>query len=72
MFLHEWIFTTVFFTPPFREPYADSGGSMLGILVFYNPPNSDMDYRIFSMRTWSCALRVHTKGDKALGGLHIS
>ena len=24
---------------------------MLGVLVFHNPPNSDMDYRIFNVRT---------------------
>ncbi|KAK7098846.1 hypothetical protein V1264_003070 [Littorina saxatilis] len=28
---------------------------------FYNPPNSDMDYRIFFVRTWSCAC-VYTRG----------
>lgn len=39
---------------------------------FYNPPNSDIVYRIFSVRTWVLCLRVHTKGDKPLAGLHIS
>ena len=28
-------------------------------LCFHNPPNSDIDYRIFNVRTWSFLLRVH-------------
>ncbi|KAK7105375.1 hypothetical protein V1264_016765 [Littorina saxatilis] len=35
VFLHEWNFTCMtVFTPPFRQPYAAFGGSMLGIFVF--------------------------------------
>ena len=30
-------------------------------LCFHNPPNSDMDYRIFNVSTWSFAwVRIHT------------
>ena len=30
-------------------------------LCFHNPPNSDMDYRIFYVRTWSfVCVRIHT------------
>ena len=28
---------------------------------FHNPPNSDMDYRIFNMQMWSFCLRIHTE-----------
>ena len=31
-----------------------------------NPPNSDMDYRIFNVRMWSSCIRIHTGDFKDL------
>ena len=34
---------------------------MLVIVVFHNPPNSDIDYRMFNVRTWYfVCVRIHT------------
>ena len=52
--------------PPLGQPHSIFGGSTVCWLFscFHNPPNSDMDYRIFTgVRTWSFVrVRIHTGG----------
>ena len=49
--------------PPLGQPHSIYGGTSTCwlFLCFHNPPNSDIDYWIFNMRTWSfVCMRIHT------------
>ena len=52
------------FPPPLGQPHSVFGGKSVCWLFscFHNPPNSDMDYRIFNVCTWSnsVCVRIHT------------
>ena len=58
-FLHSSVgglaYVTVFKSPPLVQPHSVFGGTSACWFVarFHNPSNSDKDYRIFNVRTWS-------------------
>ena len=50
-------------SPPLGQPHSVFGGASACRLLssFHNLPKSDMDYRIFNVRTWSfVCVRIHT------------
>ena len=57
------------FGPPYpgkATAATQSYKCMLGLFMFPYPPNSDMDYRIFNVRTWSfLCVRGHTDSESA-------
>ena len=50
--------------PPLGQPYSVFGGISASWLFssFHNPQNSDMDYRIFKVRTLVFSMRVYAHG----------
>ena len=53
---YTWLIPCGRFRPPHSSSKSSSTQSYmctLGLFVFRNPPNSELDYRIFNVRTWS-------------------
>ena len=59
------MYVTVLIPPPLGLPHSIFGGTSACWLLscFHNPLNSDMDYRIFNVHTWSFGcVRMHRAG----------